>query len=80
MPSETATTFDPASQLGRIQKYWNERIHDLEMTSHKPGTREFFADLDEYRFDKLRYLPSSSTFPAIKEDVYSRSGAELVRT
>ena len=62
MPSETATTFDPASQLGRIQKYWNERIHDLEMTSHEPGTPEFFADLDEYRFDKLRYLPKLVDF------------------
>jgi SAM-dependent methyltransferase len=40
-----------------IRRYWNERIHDLEMTSHPVGSREFFADLDEYRFDKLRYLP-----------------------
>ncbi len=40
-----------------IRRYWNERIHDLEMTTHPVGTREFFADLDDYRFDKLRYLP-----------------------
>ena len=36
-----------------IRRYWNERIHDLEMTSHPVGSREFFADLDDYRFDKL---------------------------
>lgn len=41
----------------RVKQYWNERIHDLEMTEHPPGTREFFRDLDEYRFDKLDYLP-----------------------
>ena len=40
-----------------VRRYWNERIHDLEMTTHPVGSREFFADLDEYRFDKLRYLP-----------------------
>jgi SAM-dependent methyltransferase len=40
-----------------IAAYWNERIHDLEMTDQPVGTLEFFDDLDEYRFDKLRYLP-----------------------
>lgn len=45
-----------------IRRYWNERIHDLEMTSHPVGSREFFADLDDYRFDKLRYLPELVDF------------------
>ncbi|MEZ5294011.1 MAG: class I SAM-dependent methyltransferase [Vicinamibacterales bacterium] len=45
-----------------IRRYWNERIHDLEMTSHPVGTKEFFADLDDYRFDKLRYLPQLVDF------------------
>ena len=83
MPSETATTFDPASQLGRVQKYWNARIHDLEMTSHEPGTREFFADLDEYRFDKLRYLPKLVDFSSYQGrrllEVGCGIGTDLVR-
>ena len=41
----------------RVRQYWNERIHDLEMTAHPVGSREFFEDLDDYRFDKLAYLP-----------------------
>lgn len=45
-----------------IRDYWNTRIHDLEMTSHPVGSREFFVDLDEYRFDKLRYLPQLVDF------------------
>jgi len=45
-----------------VRRYWNERIHDLEMTTHPPGSREFFADLDAYRFDKLRYLPELVDF------------------
>ena len=46
-----------APMIGQIAAYWNERIHDLEMTDHPVGTREFFDDLDDYRFDKLHYLP-----------------------
>ena len=74
---------DPASLLGKIQKYWNERIHDLEMTSHPPGTREFFRDLDEYRFDKLRYLPRVVDFSGYRGkrllEVGCGIGTDLVR-
>ncbi len=49
-----------------IRHYWNERIHDLEMTRHPVGTREFFADLDDYRFDKLRYLPELVDFAGFR--------------
>lgn len=45
------------TMIDEIQRYWNARIHDLEMTTHPVGTREFFDDLDDYRFDKLHYLP-----------------------
>ena len=45
------------TDIATIASYWNHRIHDLEMTDHAVGTREFFDDLDEYRFDKLHYLP-----------------------
>lgn len=48
--------------IDQIQRYWNERIHDLEMTRHPPGTPAFFEDLDAYRFDKLRYLPELVDF------------------
>jgi len=43
--------------INEIQRYWNHRIHDLEMTTHPVGTKAFFDDLDDYRFDKLNYLP-----------------------
>lgn len=47
-----------------VRRYWNARIHDLEMTDREAGTREFFEDLDDYRFDKLRYLPEVVDFQA----------------
>lgn len=48
--------------IDEIQRYWNQRIHDLEMTDQPVGTRAFFDELDEYRFDKLRYLPQVVDF------------------
>ena len=48
--------------IDAIRDYWNHRIHDLEMTEHPVGTKAFFDDLDDYRFDKLRYLPELVDF------------------
>ncbi len=45
-----------------ISEYWNEHIHDLEIATHPVGSMGFFAELDEYRFDKLRYLPQLVDF------------------
>lgn len=66
-----------------MQAYWNERIHDLDMTTHEPGTKEFFQDLDAYRFDKLRYLPRVVDFNGYSErrllEVGCGIGTDLVR-
>lgn len=69
--------------IAEIERYWNERIHDLEMTKHPVGSREFFADLDAYRFDKLHYLPRLVDFNGFagKEllEVGCGIGTDLVR-
>jgi len=52
--------------IDEIQQYWNHRIHDLEMTTHPVGTLAFFDDLDDYRFDKLNYLPRLVDFSGFK--------------
>ncbi len=41
----------------RVRAYWNERLHDLEMTTQPQGSAGFFRELDDYRFEKLDYLP-----------------------
>jgi len=48
---------DSQDKISQIRKYWNERIHDLEIARHPVGTKGFFEDLEDYRFDKLNYLP-----------------------
>lgn len=58
--AETGTPETGASP--EIRDYWNEHIHDLEIATHPVGSSGFFAELDEYRFDKLRYLPKLVDF------------------
>jgi ubiquinone/menaquinone biosynthesis C-methylase UbiE len=66
-----------------IQRYWNERIHDLEMTDHPVGSKAFFDDLADYRFDKLHYLPALVDFGSFRGqrllEVGCGIGTDLVR-
>ncbi len=67
----------------RVRAYWNERIHDVEMTSEPVGSLPFFDALDEYRFDKLRYLPLRVDFNGYRHrrvlEVGCGIGTDLVR-
>jgi SAM-dependent methyltransferase len=59
MANSTSTT---TLLLGKISAYWNERIHDLAITTSPVGTVGFFKELDAYRFEKLDYLPKLVNF------------------
>lgn len=69
--------------IDAIEHYWNARIHDLEMTDRPVGSLEFFNDLDEYRFDKLHYLPRLVDFAGFRGqtllEVGCGIGTDLVR-
>ena len=70
-------------KIGAIADYWNAHIHDLEIATHPVGTAGFFAELDEYRFDKLRYLPQVVNFEGYRGkkllEVGCGLGIDLVR-
>jgi ubiquinone/menaquinone biosynthesis C-methylase UbiE len=72
-----------SSLLEAIRVYWNEHIHDLEIATHPIGTPGFFQELDEYRFDKLRYLPQIVDFSAYQGkqllEIGCGVGIDLVR-
>lgn len=74
---------DTICLLEKIRKYWNEHIHDLEIAKHPVGTKGFFDDLGEYRFDKLRYLPKIVDFNSYKGkrllEIGCGVGIDLVR-
>jgi SAM-dependent methyltransferase len=42
--------------IDQVRDYWNQHIHDLEITTHPVGSRGFFDDLDRYHFEKLHHL------------------------
>ena len=69
--------------IDAITEYWNHRIHDLEMTDQPVGSKAFFDDLDDYRFDKLHYLPQLVDFASFRGqqllEVGCGIGTDLVR-
>lgn len=66
-----------------VRAYWNDHIHDLDVSSHTPGSREFFTDLDQYHFEKLHHLPRLIDFNAYRGkavlDVGCGAGTDLAR-
>lgn len=66
-----------------VRHYWNRHIHDLEISQHAPGTPGFFADLDQYHFEKLHHLLRLVDFDAWRGravlDVGCGAGVEVVR-
>src|SRR6185369_242780 len=67
----------------RVRAYWNAHIHDLDISTHAPGSREFFADLDQYHFEKLHHLPRLIDFDGYRGrrvlDVGCGAGTDLAR-
>jgi len=72
-----------ADLISRIAVYWNAHIHDLSITTHAAGTPGFFQELDQYRYDKLNYLPRLVHFSSYKGknllEVGCGAGIDLVR-
>jgi SAM-dependent methyltransferase len=70
----------PAS---RVRAYWDQHIHDLEISRHAPGSPGFFADLDQYHFEKLHHLPRLVDFDGQRGrrvlDVGCGAGIDLAR-
>jgi SAM-dependent methyltransferase len=66
-----------------VQAYWNQHIHDLEITRHPVGSPGFFADLDQYHFEKLHHLPRLVPFDRARGrrvlEVGCGAGTDLVR-
>jgi SAM-dependent methyltransferase len=66
-----------------VREYWNRHIHDLEITRHPVGSPGFFADLDQYHFEKLHHLPRLVDFDGYRGrqvlDVGCGAGTDLVR-
>jgi SAM-dependent methyltransferase len=66
-----------------VREYWDRHIHDLEISRHPPGSPGFFADLDQYHFEKLHHLPRLVDFAGYRGkrvlDVGCGAGTDLLR-
>lgn len=73
----------PPPSNAPVRAYWNVHIHDLEISSHAPGSPEFFRDLDHYHFEKLHHLLRLVDFEAHAGervlDVGCGAGVDLAR-
>jgi 2-polyprenyl-3-methyl-5-hydroxy-6-metoxy-1,4-benzoquinol methylase len=69
--------------ISQITTYWDEHIHDLAITTHPVGSPGFFRQLDDYRYDKLNYLPRLVDFQTYQDkkflEVGCGVGIDLVR-
>src|SRR4029079_16666010 len=72
-----------ATDNSAVRDYWNEHIHDLEITRHPVGSPGFFSDLDQYHFEKLHHLPRLVDFDGYRGrkvlDVGCGAGTDLAR-
>jgi len=66
-----------------VRQYWDQHIHDLEITRHPVGSRGFFDDLDQYHFEKLHHLLRLVPFDGCRGqsvlEVGCGAGVDLVR-
>ena len=66
-----------------VKSYWEQHIHDLEITRHPVGSRGFFDDLDQYHFEKLHHLLRLVDFNGYQGrsvlDVGCGAGVDLAR-
>lgn len=74
---------DTNSRLDAIRGYWDENIPYLEIVQHPIGTKEFFEELETFRYEKLEYMRRAVNFTAFKEkkllEVGCRLGLDLVQ-
>lgn len=54
----------PRGDLESVRRFWNEHIHDWKVARSEAGTKEFFEEIETYRFEKLHYLPRLVDFNA----------------
>ncbi len=61
------------AELNAVRDYWNSHVHDWKIAKSAAGTKEFFEEIEAYRYEKLHYLPKIVKF----EDFANKSVLDL---
>lgn len=51
-------------RVAAVRHYWNSHVHDWKIARNPAGSREFFEEIESYRYEKLHYLPRVVDFAA----------------
>ncbi len=69
--------------LAAVRAYWNGHIHDWKVARAPAGSKQFFEEIEAYRYEKLDYLPQLVNFAGYSGkrvlDVGSGVGNDLSR-
>jgi 2-polyprenyl-3-methyl-5-hydroxy-6-metoxy-1,4-benzoquinol methylase len=50
--------------LEAVRTFWNEHVDDWKIARSEPGSKAFFREIEDYRFEKLHYLPRLVSYDA----------------
>ena len=57
------------SALRDVQHFWNNHVHDWKVAKSPAGTAEFFREIEDYRYEKLHYLPHLIDFGGYRDQL-----------
>jgi 2-polyprenyl-3-methyl-5-hydroxy-6-metoxy-1,4-benzoquinol methylase len=52
----------PDCSIEAVEYFWDNHVHDWKVAKSAAGTKEFFEEIEEYRYEKLDYLPGAIQF------------------
>ena len=52
----------PDSSIEAVERFWDNHVHDWKVAKSPPGTKEFFEEIEAYRYEKLDYLAEAIGF------------------
>ncbi|UCG86405.1 MAG: class I SAM-dependent methyltransferase [Gemmatimonadota bacterium] len=62
MTTKTAESDLADARLAQVREFWEHNVHDWKVAKSDVGTAAFFRETEEYRFEKLHYLPKLVDF------------------
>ncbi len=62
MSTETVEPDGGDALLAEVREFWENNVHDWKVAKSEVGTAAFFQETEEYRFEKLHYLPKLVDF------------------